>query len=70
MTLKKASDPLPLEGFLLSEEDLRALRRGRQARTFSLTRIGELFPRVFPVTPRRTTSEGWEPFRLEEEEKP
>jgi hypothetical protein len=71
MSSKRTSEPLPLEGFLFSEKDLEALRRSRsEVRPFSLARIDELFPKVFPVAPRRTTSEGWEPFQLEETKEP
>ena len=71
MSSKRTSEPLPLEGFVFSEQDVEALRRSRcEIRPFSLARIDELFPKVFPVAVRRTTSEGWETFRLEETKKP
>jgi hypothetical protein len=68
---KKTSDPLSLEGLVISDADIQAMRRDRAAIVpFPLSRLDELFPRIFPVSARRRTSEGWEPFRLGEQKEP
>jgi hypothetical protein len=69
MSSKPPSERTPAFDWRLptSEADVRALRRLREAvRPFPLTSLNRLSAvSLFPVGPRRRTSAGAEPFRLE-----
>ena len=68
MNSNRPSEDLSLE-LPTTDRDVAALRRAREAGTPSLlealTRLSKLELPFAPVTQRRQTSEGWEPFVLE-----